>query len=738
MEASDEHGEAAGDGCAAGLDALPPTVAFFELPPARRSAGFVLDFGQAEAPPDLSPRRNSSGPLELITLLPAETPAQDVARWWQRSSVSALASAAAPAATASQDPHGVMHTLTLLQLELLGSRFHAVPVDDIRSTYEHFVALSLANRAHGELAVQRQQLPELLHLIGLRLNLKMGGQATDPFRFRDVLRILQALRDEDAMMQIPVSPMPAGGQHEEDEADDDLVMYTNALFTAMKRQRGAGEVGAGVLELSGSGAAMLLLPVNSRLERVEISRALVEAHVALRCIVAEDQQQSKQGQKMPVAFETLSGDQLELDGDMLRISESSALPSAGSTLQVLEREQFYDEDCKRHEVLWISDSLTTDPREAELAALMEMNELGSPGSSSAGRLTTLQAYTLFDQRSSYQEQMAFLYVFTPTADSPGSLLGEAVKAAAQIRQGAEALLAAIMGARQLGGADGAPPPAAGGRKGRRRSLDGLSGKRRASLTIAALGGKKKDSSKEDPEEALTARLGTFVGGARALQLDAAARVARSLMDESRKTMVQNDADSGRQLISLRSAVSAFIAEDVHRVVLQVLRRAYEHEDIALAAKVGVWKDISDEAMAAAALPPRPTGFDLSEGARILNGLEDGATPEEQLLIVKKATWAVKGAQSLPADDLLPLFVELLAQACPPYLFSTLCYINFFYVPVSGAADELSYHATNLRAAAAIIGLRCPWEAACTITEGEGESESGSGGGGGDPSQDAAS
>lgn len=28
---------------------------------------------------------------------------------------------------------------------------------------------------------------------------------------------------------------------------------------------------------------------------------------------------------------------------------------------------------------------------------------------------------------------------------------------------------------------------------------------------------------------------------------------------------------------------------------------------------------------------------------------------------------------------------------------------------AAAGDELSYHATNLRAAAAIIGLRCPWE-----------------------------
>ena len=75
-------------------------------------------------------------------------------------------------------------------------------------------------------------------------------------------------------------------------------------------------------------------------------------------------------------------------------------------------------------------------------------------------------------------------------------------------------------------------------------------------------------------------------------------------------------------------------------------------------------------------------------------------------------------KSLPADDLLPLFVELLAKATPPYLFSTICYINFFYVPpapasgggaAAAAGDELSYHATNLRAAAAIIGLRCPWE-----------------------------
>ena len=182
----------------------------------------------------------------------------------------------------------------------------------------------------------------------------------------------------------------------------------------------------------------------------------------------------------------------------------------------------------------------------------------------------------------------------------------------------------------------------------------------------------------------------------------------------------------------------------------MLRRAYEHEDIALAAKIGVWASLADEEIVAAGLPPRPTGFDLAEGASIFQGLEEASTPQDKLLVVKRATWAIQGAQALPADDLLPLFVELLAQvgsailvpltalsswawllsalvdllshdstavladldcgcrlvqASPPYLFSTLCYINFFYSAQPGA-DELSYHATNLRAAAAIIGLRC--------------------------------
>ena len=93
----------------------------------------------------------------------------------------------------------------------------------------------------------------------------------------------------------------------------------------------------------------------------------------------------------------------------------------------------------------------------------------------------------------------------------------------------------------------------------------------------------------------------------------------------------------------------------------MLRRAYEHEDIALAAKIGVWASLADEEIVAAGLPPRPTGFDLAEGASIFQGLEEASTPQDKLLVVKRATWAIQGAQALPADDLLPLFVELLAQ-----------------------------------------------------------------------------
>jgi hypothetical protein len=278
----------------------------------------------------------------------------------------------------------------------------------------------------------------------------------------------------------------------------------------------------------------------------------------------------------------------------------------------------------------------------------------------------------------------------------------------------------------------------------------------------------------EEEAALTARLSKFVRGARALQMDAADRVARSLMQEAQQQQQQQQqqadggggvgsANSARELSSLKSAVSAFIAAAVHKPVLQVLRRAYEHEDIALAAKLSIWATLTDQELLHHQLPPRPpikqhntqhntqdntqhtqdatadtadegtVEFDLDEGALVLAGLEEGVTPEEQLLTVKRATWAIKGAQSLPADDLLPLFVELLAKATPPYLFSTLCYINFFYVPptvVGGGGaggDELSYHATNLRAAAAIIGLRCPWD---SIGGGREERSGGGGGAGG--------
>jgi hypothetical protein len=168
----------------------------------------------------------------------------------------------------------------------------------------------------------------------------------------------------------------------------------------------------------------------------------------------------------------------------------------------------------------------------------------------------------------------------------------------------------------------------------------------------------------------------------------------------------------------------------------------------LLAVAAVWSELSDDELRAANLPERPalaptggvaasTYFDLTEASVVLQGLEEGVTPEEQLLTIKRATWAIsikdctadnstgtpraeksKSVKSLAADDLLPLFVELLAKATPPYLFSTICYINFFYVPpasasgggaAAAAGDELSYHATNMRAAAAIIGLRCPWE-----------------------------
>ena len=108
----------------------------------------------------------------------------------------------------------------------------------------------------------------------------------------------------------------------------------------------------------------------------------------------------------------------------------------------------------------------------------------------------------------------------------------------------------------------------------------------------------------------------------------------------------------------------------------MLRRAYEHEDIALAAKIGVWASLADEEVVAAGLPPRPTGFDLAEGASIFQGLEEASTPQDKLLVVKRATWAIQGAQALPADDLLPLFVELLAQVGSALALSSWAWLGF--------------------------------------------------------------
>ena len=52
---------------------------------------------------------------------------------------------------------------------------------------------------------------------------------------------------------------------------------------------------------------------------------------------------------------------------------------------------------------------------------------------------------------------------------------------------------------------------------------------------------------------------------------------------------------------------AFIAAAVHEPVLQVLRRAYEHQDIALAAKLAVWSDLSADELRAARDAANPTG-----------------------------------------------------------------------------------------------------------------------------------
>lgn len=746
-----------GDGIATGLAELPPTVVFFE-PPCRQSAGFVLDFGGGDEPLDPSPRRNSTGALDLITLLSPPPPPQDGARWWKPTD--SMRGSTRPSVTVEQDAHGVLHTLSELQLESLAARFHAVSAGEIRRAHEQFCALSLRSSADGSLVIQRQQLPGLLHLIGLRLDLKMGGKASDPFRFRDVMRILQALRDEEAMMQVPVSPMPAASSAHDRDEPEDLVMYTNPLFNAIKQQRAPGQPGEGVLELSASGAAVLLLPRNTCLDGTAISRQIVEAHIALRCIdsavgsAGTDTDDGKAKGSTAVEFETLGGAHgLSLDGDMLRIDSSSSLPCAGTTIQVLEREQFFDEECKRHEVLWLAKPLTGVANEGPSAADRATDSTAALG---------VGAYTLFDQRNSYQEHMAFLYMFTAPPDSPSSGLSQAVQAATKIRLAATTLLSAIMEQRRVG----AMTVGGGniGRRGRRRSLDGLGSAlglgKKLSLPGSGRKGKRNggDAASTAVEEeevaaeaALTARLSSFVHGARELQTEAAESVARSLLASGGSS----GSSTTRELNSLRSAVSAFIAAAVNEPVLQLLRRAYEHQDIALAAKLAVWANLSDDELRAANLPARPpieppsdgdgrggggaipsTYFDLGEASVVLQGLEEGVTPEEQLLTIKRATWAIsirdmppassnagtprksKTVKSLPADDLLPLFVELLAKATPPYLFSTICYINFFYVPpapVSGGGaaaaggDELSYHATNLRAAAAIIGLRCPWE-----------------------------
>ena len=580
MSAAVGDGDADGDGLAAGLAELPPSVAFFKLP-RRQSAGFVLDFGGDEEPPDLSPRKNSTGEcLDLITLLSPPPPPQDGARWWQPTRTSA--GSAGPCVTAAQETHGVLHTLSELQLESLAARFHAVPAAEIRHAHEQFCSLSRRCSTASSPVIQRQHLPELLHGIGLRLNLKMGGQANDPFRFRDVLRILQALRDEEAMMQMPENPMPAAHSGQHQDGAEDLVMYTNPLFNTLKQQRAPGEPGAGALELSASGVAVLLLPRNTSLSGTPITRRIVEAHIALRRVDNSGAGGAPSDKPTrSVEFETLGGAQgLSLEGDALRIASSSSLPCAGKTIQVLEREQFFDEECKRHEVLWLAEPLTAAAKPTP-----------NPADHAAGDTASLGmgAYTLFDQRNSYQEHMAFLYMFTAPADSPSTGLGPAVQAAAEIRLAATTLLDMITEQRRGGGGD-----SYGRGRGRRRSLDGLGsalglGKRKSRAKAKGKGecadGDTTTLEEEAAAEALlTSRLSRFVQGARAAQSEAAETVARSLVASGGGG--SSSGSTAREFSSLRSAVSAFIAAAVHEPVLQVLRRAYEHLDIALAAKLG--------------------------------------------------------------------------------------------------------------------------------------------------------
>ena len=87
---------------------------------------------------------------------------------------------------------------------------------------------------------------------------------------------------------------------------------------------------------------------------------------------------------------TMRRDQLELDGEMIRISESSALPSAGSTLQVLEREQFYDEDCKRQRWLFWARGVVrlrawrVDDLESTLPKTPTVSQSSSPNDAASG------------------------------------------------------------------------------------------------------------------------------------------------------------------------------------------------------------------------------------------------------------------------------------------------------------------------------------------------------------------
>ena len=111
----------------------------------------------------------------------------------------------------------------------------------------------------------------------------------------------------------------------------------------------------------------------------------------------------------------------------------------------------------------------------------------------------------------------------------------------------------------------------------------------------------------------------------------------------------------------------YVSGGCHPSVFGALRAAYHLKDVALAAKMERSSEKAEAAPEELGLPAAGK-YDLRQGVETLSRLNEQRTPADKLACIRAATWAIEGAQALPADELLPLFVSLILRAKPSHLY----------------------------------------------------------------------